>query len=86
MGLANADRTLDYLRVLIQFISQPQYKNVVPMLGVLNEALTGNIGTQQMYSFYVQAHNLLRAITGTGAGNGPILSLHDGFVGVGLLV
>ncbi|KAG8998556.1 hypothetical protein FRB94_006766 [Tulasnella sp. JGI-2019a] len=83
MGIANADRTLDYLRILAQFISQPQYKNVVPMLGLLNEALTPNIGTQPMYSFYVQAHQLIREITGMGAGNGPILSLHDGFVGVG---
>ncbi|KAG8863719.1 hypothetical protein FRB96_007556 [Tulasnella sp. 330] len=82
MGLANADRSLDYLRILVQFISQPQYKDVVPMLGLLNEALTPNIGTQPMYSFYVQAHGVLREITGTGTGNGPILSLHDGFVGV----
>ncbi|KAG8901579.1 hypothetical protein FRB99_005212, partial [Tulasnella sp. 403] len=81
MGLANADRTLDYLRILIQFISQPQYKDVVPMLGLINEAFTPDLGDYEMNSFYLKAHDLLRGITGTGAGNGPILSIHDGFTG-----
>lgn len=31
MGLANAQRTLTYLRILTQFVSQPQYKDVVQM-------------------------------------------------------
>lgn len=83
MGLANADRTLDYIRILIEFISQPQYKDVVPMFGVINEALTPNIGTYPMYSFYLKVHDMVREITGTGEGNGPVLSLHDGFVGSG---
>jgi len=29
MGLANAQRTLTYLRIITQFVSQPQYRDVV---------------------------------------------------------
>jgi glucan 1,3-beta-glucosidase len=31
MGIANAERTLTYLRILAEFISQPEYKDVVLM-------------------------------------------------------
>ena len=37
MGYANAQRTLDYIRIITEFISQPQYKDVVVMFGILNE-------------------------------------------------
>jgi len=37
MGYANAQRTLNIIRSLAEFISQPQYKDVVPMFGILNE-------------------------------------------------
>ena len=37
MGYANAQRTLDYIRILAEFISQPEYSNVVTMFGILNE-------------------------------------------------
>ena len=39
MGFANAQRTLEYIRVLTEFISQPQYSNVVQMFGIVNEPL-----------------------------------------------
>ncbi|KAF9002759.1 glycoside hydrolase superfamily [Cyathus striatus] len=79
MGLANAQRTLYYLRVLTEFISQPEYKNLIPIFGIVNEALVGVIGIDQMTSFYLQAHGLIRNITGSGEGNGPYISIHDGF-------
>jgi hypothetical protein len=31
MGIANAQRTLTYLRILTQFVSQDQYRDVVGM-------------------------------------------------------
>ena len=37
MGYANAQRSLDYIRILAEFISQPDYKDVVVMFGVTNE-------------------------------------------------
>lgn len=53
MGLANAQRTLNYIRTLTQFVSQPQYTNVVPMFSVLNEALVQKIGAAQTRSLSV---------------------------------
>ncbi|TDL22953.1 glycoside hydrolase [Rickenella mellea] len=83
MGIANAQRALDYIRIITEFISQPQYANIVPMFGIINEALVKMIGKDQMTAFYLHAHNMIRGITGTGAGNGPYISIHDGFTGVG---
>jgi glucan 1,3-beta-glucosidase len=82
MGLANAQRTLEYLRVFTEFFSQPQYSDVVVIFGVMNEALVGTIGKSQMTSFYLKAHDMIREITGTGAGKGPYISIHDGFQGI----
>ena len=50
MGLANAQRTLDYIRIITEFISQPEYRNVVPLFGIINEALVTTIGKDQMTS------------------------------------
>ncbi|KAJ6528562.1 glycoside hydrolase superfamily [Mycena capillaripes] len=82
MGVANAQRMLDYIRIIVEFISQPEYKDLVPMFGIVNEALLSTIGRDQLTSFYLEAHNMIRSITGTGAGNGPFISIHDGFDGV----
>ncbi|EJD53290.1 glycoside hydrolase [Auricularia subglabra TFB-10046 SS5] len=80
MGVANAQRTLTYMQLLTQFISQPQYKNVVPMFGILNEALTTDISQGPMASFYYEAYQIIRGISGVGEGNGPMISIHDGFL------
>jgi len=32
MGIANAQRSITYLRIFTEFISQNQYKDVVPVL------------------------------------------------------
>lgn len=79
MGLANAQRTLYYLRIITEFISQPQYRDVVPMFGIINEpTLTMDILTP----FYLQAYNIIRNITGVGAGKGPYIVIQDGgFIG-----
>jgi hypothetical protein len=50
MGLANAQRTLDYIRIITEFISQSEYKNVVPMFGIVNEAIVTTIGKPQLTS------------------------------------
>ncbi|KIO27883.1 glycoside hydrolase family 5 protein, partial [Tulasnella calospora MUT 4182] len=82
MGLANAQRTLDYIRIITEFISQPEYAPVVPMFGFINEALAATIGVEQITSFYVQVHDMIREITGRGQGKGPFLSIHDSFRGL----
>ncbi|KAJ7054682.1 glycoside hydrolase family 5 protein [Mycena amicta] len=82
MGIANAQRMLDYIRIVIEFVSQDEYKDLIPMVGIINEALLHTIGRDQLTSFYLEAHNMIRGITGYGAGNGPFISIHDGFDGV----
>lgn len=82
MGLANAQRTLDYIRTLAQFISQPEYLPVIPLFGFINEPNGGPIGQNAVGSFYYEAYNTIREVTGFGEGNGPMVSMHDAFLGV----
>ena len=44
MGYANAQRGLDYIRIIAEFISQPQYKDVVTIFGFMNEPQASTIG------------------------------------------
>ncbi|KAJ7573996.1 glycoside hydrolase family 5 protein [Mycena floridula] len=81
MGVANAQRALSYIRILTEFISQPEYKDVIPLFSMVNEAELHTIGRDQLSSFYLEAHNMVRSITGVGAGNGPYIAIHDGFDG-----
>lgn len=46
MGMANGQRTMNYLRVLTEFINQPEYRNVIPMFGIINEAQANVIGDE----------------------------------------
>ncbi|KAJ7877774.1 glycoside hydrolase family 5 protein [Mycena leptocephala] len=81
MGVANAQRALDYIRIITEFISQPEYRDVVQLFGVMNEARLSIIGRPQLSAFYLQVHDMIRDITGRGAGNGPYIGVHDGFDG-----
>ncbi|KAI0306488.1 glycoside hydrolase superfamily [Multifurca ochricompacta] len=82
MGLANAQRSLDYIRIISEFISQPEYKDVVTMFGVTNEPQAPAVGQDNLSRYYLQAYNAVRQASGIGAGNGPMISYHDGFAGV----
>ncbi|KAG6850605.1 hypothetical protein H0H93_011273 [Arthromyces matolae] len=79
MGYANAQRTLDYIRIIAEFISQPQYNNVVTMFGILNEPQGTSIGQDNLATFYMEAYDIVRNAGGIGANNGPFISFHDGF-------
>ncbi|KAF9053337.1 glycoside hydrolase family 5 protein [Panaeolus papilionaceus] len=79
MGLANAERALYYLRVLTEFITQPEYQNVVVILGIVNEPLVSTIGLDAVTSFNLKAHDMIRSITGLGSGHGPYIAFGDGF-------
>lgn len=48
MGLANAQRSLDYIRIIAEFISQPAYKNVVPMFSIANEPFGPTFGQDNL--------------------------------------
>ncbi|KAI3479652.1 hypothetical protein L1887_58273 [Cichorium endivia] len=80
MGKANGQRTLDYIRQIAQFISQPEIRNVVPMFSVINEPYAISIGQPALQSWYSEVYTILRGIAGTGAGNGPYMTIHDGFL------
>ncbi|KAG8861682.1 hypothetical protein FRB96_002639 [Tulasnella sp. 330] len=79
MGIANAQRGLEYMRILVEFITQPEFANLIPYFGVMNEAAVAVMGMDVMGSFYLHMHDVLRNITGMGTGHGPYLSIHDGF-------
>ncbi|THH31141.1 hypothetical protein EUX98_g3029 [Antrodiella citrinella] len=82
MGYANAQRSLDYIRILAEFISQPEYKDVVSMFGVTNEPQAPTFGQENLVRFYLQAYNIVRNAGGVGAGSGPFISFHEGFEGL----
>lgn len=81
-GLANAQRSLNYLRTFAQWVSQDGIKDVVPMLSLVNEVQSSVNGEGILGSFYNEAYRVIREATGYGAGNGPFLVIHEGFVGV----
>ncbi|KAJ7740225.1 exo-beta-1,3-glucanase [Mycena maculata] len=81
MGIANAQRTLTYLRILTEFASQDQYRDVVCIIGIVNEILWSTIGEVGVQSFYYAAYEALRTSTGVGAGKGPYIAIHEGFQG-----
>ncbi|GAA5822611.1 hypothetical protein JCM3770_000618, partial [Rhodotorula araucariae] len=83
MGLANAQRALDYIRTVTEFISQPAYRNVVPMFSVMNEPYAASMGVDPLRSYYVKIYDTMRSISGTGEGNGPWITFHDGFIAFG---
>ncbi|KAL1666983.1 glycoside hydrolase family 5 protein, partial [Schizophyllum commune] len=79
MGLANAQRTITYLRILVEFVSQAQYREVVPIVGIVNEILWSAIGETGVKSWYQVAYDTIRE--STGMGEGPYIVVHDGFQG-----
>lgn len=84
MGLANGQRSLEYVRTVTQFISQPEYAPVVQLWGFINEpnAMDFGAGKSAVGSYYNRAYQEIRAITGFGEGKGPMVSVHDGFIGI----
>lgn len=48
MGMANAQRALNYIRIFTEFFSQPEWKNVVVIFGIMNEPMAGTIGESQL--------------------------------------
>nr|XP_019009605.1 exo-beta-1,3-glucanase [Kwoniella pini CBS 10737]OCF48386.1 exo-beta-1,3-glucanase [Kwoniella pini CBS 10737] len=82
MGIANAQRSLETIRTITEFISQDGIKQVVPLFGLVNEVMAKTVGKDVLEKFYYQAYQTVRGVSGYGAGNGPILLMHEGFLGV----
>ncbi|KAJ7696686.1 glycoside hydrolase superfamily [Mycena rosella] len=67
MRIANAQRTLKHLRILTEFASQDQYRDVVYVIGIVNEILWSAIGQVGVQSFYYGAYETIWTATGVGA-------------------
>jgi hypothetical protein len=50
MGIANAQRSLDYIRIITEFINQEEYQNLIPLWGIINEPLLTTIGQRTLIS------------------------------------
>lgn len=50
MGLANAQRMLNYIRIFTEFFSQPEWKDVVVIIGIMNEPAIDTIGDATLQS------------------------------------
>lgn len=48
MGMANAQRAMNYIRIITEFISQPEWRDVVAMFGIMNEAQISEIGDTEL--------------------------------------
>lgn len=59
MGYANAQRTLDYIRTITEFVTQADYLDLIPMFSIVNEALVSTIGKDQMTSLYARFLSLV---------------------------
>jgi glucan 1,3-beta-glucosidase len=76
----NGERSLGYIRALAQFICQPQYKDVIELFGIINEPRSENyIGRDVLAAWYLEAYRIVKEVCGTGQGNGPYVSIHNGF-------
>ncbi|EJT46649.1 hypothetical protein A1Q1_04826 [Trichosporon asahii var. asahii CBS 2479] len=64
-----------------EWVSQPGIKDVVPMLSLVNEVRGSFTDLAILGSFYHEAYQVIRGALGYGAGNGPFIVLHEGFVG-----
>lgn len=73
MGIANAQRTINYIRILTEFISQPEYNNLIAHFGVVNEPQMATIGAGPLRSFYTEVYTMIRGIAGVGDRKGPII-------------
>lgn len=52
MGIANAQRALDYIRTITEFIAQPEWAPLFPIWGIVNEALEQTIGMDILTTLY----------------------------------
>ena len=77
MGIANAERAINYIRIITEFISQPEWQAVVPVFSIINEALVPTIGKSQMTSLLVLSLSLNALFADLFATQLPPHAQHD---------
>ncbi|MCO5614260.1 hypothetical protein L7F22_068540 [Adiantum nelumboides] len=77
------ERTLDVIRVFLSSSASQRSQRLSPAFGILNEPnLPVGIGMDNIRRFYVETYAMFRNITGFGDGKGPMMVIHDGFMGL----
>ena len=77
-GTENAERTIRIATEMIRFFNKPEWSNVVPMFGVLNEPAMMKIPETKVKGWYAKSYDAIRKLLGPGLG--PLLTYHDGFL------
>ncbi|KAJ7832245.1 hypothetical protein B0H14DRAFT_3872002 [Mycena olivaceomarginata] len=82
LGYTTGQCMLDYIHAIVEFMSQPQYGDLIPMFNEVQPASPALDATSSPRCTlpspccnYLQARNMIRDITG----NGPFIWIHDGF-------
>ncbi|KAF2091586.1 glycoside hydrolase family 5 protein [Saccharata proteae CBS 121410] len=76
-GDLNAQRSLDIHGQLSEFFTQPRYKNIVTMYGLVNEPRMVELNTQDVLDWYDKAIPIVRNNNFTG-----VIVFGDGFMGL----
>lgn len=63
MGIANAQRALNYIRIFGEFFAQQEYTNLVGIFGIMNEPLQSVIGKDALTSLCVLRCTNLNSLT-----------------------
>ncbi|KAJ7351375.1 hypothetical protein DFH08DRAFT_957693 [Mycena albidolilacea] len=75
LGYATGQCMLAYIHV-IEVMSQPEYGDLIPMFGIVNEVCLASIERDVLTSFIDTTTQLPRMIRGI-TGNGPFINIHD---------
>lgn len=76
-GTLNGDRTIDIHKQLSEFFTQPRYKNIITMYGLVNEPRMVELDEATVIAWSKKAINAVRANNFTG-----IVIFGDGFMGL----
>lgn len=50
MGIVNAQRTLNYVRTITEFVSQPEYRDLILIYMPVNEPMAYSLGQTELQS------------------------------------
>ncbi|KAG0048831.1 hypothetical protein BGZ83_006271 [Gryganskiella cystojenkinii] len=79
-GEKNGERTIEYMKQLLQLLQGPGMEHVSPLFGILNEPAIFMLERERTDKWYKDAFAAMRNVTGPG--KGPWGVIHDGFLGL----
>ncbi|KAG9320143.1 hypothetical protein KVV02_000720 [Mortierella alpina] len=79
-GERNGERTIEYVKQLVQLLQGPGMEHVSPMFGILNEPAVFMLERERTDRWYKDSFAAMRNVTGIG--KGPWGIIHDGFLGL----